>query len=56
MDLAPGRRIVLARAPDAPVTLRCGFNALFEGRVGRRKNNVAVCIDRALPRGAIGDR
>ena len=56
MALAPGSRIVLARASDAPVTVRCGFNALFEGRVGRRKTNVAVCIERALPQSPASER
>jgi flagellar motor switch protein FliM len=56
MDLAPGSLIVLARTQDAPVKVRCGFNALFEGRAGRRKNNIAVCIERALPRSLPFDR
>jgi hypothetical protein len=38
------------------VKVRCGFNALFEGRAGRRKNNIAVCIERALPRSLPFDR
>ena len=38
------------------VQLRCGTTPLFEGRVGRRKNRVAVRIERELPRPAPGDR
>jgi flagellar motor switch protein FliM len=43
--LQPGSRIVLSSGPGAPVQLRCGTVTLFEGRVGRRKNRVAVRID-----------
>ncbi len=46
--LQPGSRIVLTCAPGAPVQLRCGTVTLFEGRVGRRKNRVAVRIDREI--------
>ena len=45
LALQPGSRIVLSRAPGAPVQLRCGAVTLFEGRVGRRKNRVAVRIE-----------
>ena len=36
--LQPGSRILLNSGLDAPVQLRCGSVALFEGKVGRRKN------------------
>ncbi len=45
MALKPGSQIMLGAAPGAPVRLRCGSVALFEGRVGRRKNRIAVRID-----------
>lgn len=45
MALQPGSRIMLSQSPGAPVQLRCGTVTLFEGRVGRRKNRVAVRID-----------
>jgi flagellar motor switch protein FliM len=48
LALQPGSRIVLSSAPGAPVQLRCGAVALFEGRVGRRKNRVAVRIEREI--------
>ena len=50
MALTPGSRIVLNCGPGASVQLRCGATALFEGRVGRRKNRVAVRIEREVPR------
>jgi flagellar motor switch protein FliM len=50
MDLKPGSRIMLNSHAGAPVQLRCGAIPLFEGRVGRRKNRLAVRIDRELPR------
>ena len=55
MALQPGSQIVLACGPGSPVQLRCGAVTLFEGRVGRRKNRVAVRIDHEvapLPRDA----
>ena len=45
MALQPGSRITLSNGPGAAVQLRCGSVTLFEGRVGRRKNRVAVRID-----------
>ena len=50
MALTPGSRIVLNCGPGASVQLRCGATALFEGKVGRRKNRIAVRIDREVPR------
>jgi flagellar motor switch protein FliM len=50
MALQPGSRIVLNTAIGAPVTVRCGAVPLFEGRVGRRKNRVAVRIEREVSR------
>ena len=50
MALKPGSRIVLNTAPGAPVLVRCGAVPLFEGRVGRRKNRIAVRIEREVPR------
>ena len=46
MALQPGRRIVLDCTPGAPVQVRCGATRLFEGKVGRRKNRMAVRIER----------
>jgi flagellar motor switch protein FliM len=55
LALKPGSQIVLGSGPGSPVQLRCGSVTLFEGRVGRRKNRVAVRIDHEvvqLPRQA----
>ena len=55
MALQPGSQIVLGSSPGSPVQLRCGAVTLFEGRVGRRKNRVAVRIEQEvaqLPRQA----
>ena len=43
--LKPGDRITLTVSPGAMVQLRCGGVALFDGRVGRRKNRVAIRIE-----------
>jgi len=56
MKLQPGSRIVLNCSLGAPVTLRCGGTALFEARAGRRKNRMAVKIERELPRPTQSER
>jgi len=56
MALTPGSRIVLNCGPGALVQLRCGATPLFEGKVGRRKNRVAVRIDREVPRASPVER
>ena len=45
MKLEVGSRIMLGNGPGSSVQLRCGTVALFEARVGRRQNRVAVCIE-----------
>ncbi len=50
MALQPGSRITLSCQRGAPVTIRCGAVPLFEGRLGQRKNRVAVQIERELLR------
>ena len=56
VELRPGMRIMLTSVRGAPVKLRCGSVALFEGYVGRRKNNVAVRIEREIARPPQGER
>ena len=53
MALQPGSQILLNTTPNATVSLRCGSTILFEGRVGRRKNRVAVCIESTVMRAAM---
>ena len=50
MALQPGDRIALGCAPGAPVRLRCGDVAMFEGELGRRENRLAVRIEKGLRR------
>src|SRR6201998_3907832 len=50
IDLKPGSRITLNTGPNNTVLIRCGVVAMFEGRVGRRKNRIAVRIERDIPR------
>ena len=45
VNLKVGDRIMLGAGIGSPVRVRCGSVALFEGRVGRRKDRVAVRID-----------
>jgi flagellar motor switch protein FliM len=51
LRLQVGDRLTLANAPGAPVRLRCGEVALFEGQLGRRENRLAVRIEREHFRG-----
>ncbi|MBV8097393.1 MAG: flagellar motor switch protein FliM [Acetobacteraceae bacterium] len=48
----PGSQIVLNASPDDLVRVRCGGVPLFEGKLGRRNNQIAVRLERALA----GDR
>ena len=48
MKLEVGSRIVLTAVPGAAVQVRCGNVSLFEGRVGHRKNRVAVRLETSL--------
>lgn len=50
LALKPGSRILLNALPHAQVSLRCGNTVLFEGKVGRRKNRLAVRIDNVTTR------
>jgi len=50
VNLVPGSHIVLNTVPGATVQISCGAVRLFEGRVGRRKNHIAVRIEREIPR------
>jgi flagellar motor switch protein FliM len=56
IDLKPGSQIVLNGGVGSSVLLRCGTTVLFEGRVGRRKNRIAVQIEKLVPRLAPADR
>ncbi|MBV9537917.1 MAG: flagellar motor switch protein FliM, partial [Acidisphaera sp.] len=56
LALRPGSQIVLGRVAPMNVQIRCGMVPMFEGRVGFRKENVAVRIERSLPRVQAGDR
>lgn len=54
--LVPGTRIALNATPDALVQLRCGSVPLFQAKVGRRKNRLAVRIERSIERVAALER
>ncbi len=47
-SLQPGSRILLSCVPGAPVRVQCGAVPLFEARVGRRQNHLAVRIEKEL--------
>jgi len=54
--LVPGSQIVFNTTIGTSVQMRCGSTRLFEGKVGRRKNNVAVRIEREVPRPVAPER
>lgn len=56
MNLKPGSKLVLNASVGGTVQLRCGTVTLFEGQVGRRKNRLAVRIEREVARPALGER
>jgi flagellar motor switch protein FliM len=56
MALKPGSRIVLNTQLGASVQLRCGATTLFEARIGKRKNRMAVRIEREVPRTPASER
>ena len=53
MNLAVGDQIMLGVGPGATVQLRCGSIPLFEARVGRKQNRVAVRIESEAARMAM---
>ena len=48
MRLEVGSRIMLTAVPGAAGPVRCGNVSLFEGRIGHRKNRVAVRLETSL--------
>ena len=55
LNLEVGSHLPLNAAPDAPITLLCGDIPMFSGKMGRKGNVVAVCIeDKVKPEKAPG--
>jgi flagellar motor switch protein FliM len=48
INLEVGSRIILNAQPNSEVELRCGGKRMFVGHMGRRRNSIAVCIDRKI--------
>ena len=45
INLKVGSHLPLNAAPDQPITLLCGDMPMFTGKMGRKGNFVAVCIE-----------
>nr|WP_294914546.1 flagellar motor switch protein FliM [uncultured Neokomagataea sp.] len=45
VSLSPGDRLIIRRNPEGKVRLRCGDKTLFQGRVGKKQGNIAICIE-----------
>ena len=56
VNLVPGSKIALNSPPGSTVQISCGSVRLVEGRVGRRKNRIAVRIEREIPRSQQNER
>ena len=50
LDWKVGSRILLNAPPDGAIELRCGEVPLFQGRMGRKGGNIAVRIEKELPK------
>ena len=50
LDWKVGSRILLNAPPDGSIELRCGEVPLFQGRMGRKGGNIAVRIEKELPK------
>lgn len=50
MSLKVGSFLKLSASPESEVELRCGDQRLFSGRMGRRGEQIAVCIERRIER------
>jgi len=48
IDLKVGSKIMLNATPDSEVLLRCGDIPMFQGRMGRKGNHIAIRIDENL--------
>jgi len=55
LNLKVGDRILLSSPPGAPVSLRCGDVALFDGQLGRRERRLAVRIEKIRDRPVLPD-
>jgi flagellar motor switch protein FliM len=53
MALVPGSQLLFNTTVGKSVQIRCGGSSLFEGKVGRRKNNMAVRIEREISRSVV---
>jgi flagellar motor switch protein FliM len=50
LDWKVGSRILLNASADGVIELRCGEVPMFQGRMGRKGGNIAVRIDKELPK------
>jgi flagellar motor switch protein FliM len=48
LDLKVGETLMLDRAPDAPVSLKCGAVELGQARVGRMNHSLAVRLEQSM--------
>jgi flagellar motor switch protein FliM len=48
LNFKVGTRLMLNATPNSDVELRCGDRGMFAGRMGRRGNNVSICVERGI--------
>lgn len=44
LKLKVGSKVMLNATPESPVKLRCGDVPMFEGRMGRKGNHIAIRV------------
>ena len=53
INLEVGSQLTLQAKPDSQITLRCGDQDMFTGRMGRKGQNLAIRLDRKEKRAEV---
>ncbi len=50
LDMEVGTRLMFNATPDSRVVMRCGDVPMWAGRMGRKGNHIAICLDEKIKR------
>jgi flagellar motor switch protein FliM len=50
LNMEVGTRLMFNATPDSRVVMRCGDVPMWAGRMGRKGNNIAICLDEKVKR------
>jgi flagellar motor switch protein FliM len=50
LNMEVGTRLMFNATPDSRVVMRCGDVPMWAGRMGRKGNNIAICLDEKVRR------